>query len=154
MGQHDKSPISPVRGIDSAALPQAAAFFNVSEFFNSFTQVMTEFSVQYSTSLSDTRHLQNQLQTSNYLQNSSHYVIHMICQFQQGTITLCVDYIHPVQAMITHYCLYLSGTNDGQSTLPILITAVIAVNHSHDFTLCSQLFCIISAVQNLHFRGN
>ena len=57
MGQHDKSPISPVRGIDSAALPQAAAFFNVSELFNSFTQVMTEFSVQDSTSLSDTRHL-------------------------------------------------------------------------------------------------
>ena len=36
MGQHDKSPNSPVRGKDSAALPQAAAFFNVSELFNSF----------------------------------------------------------------------------------------------------------------------
>ena len=57
MGQHDKSPNSPVRGKDSAALPQAAAFFNVSELFNSFSQVMTGFSVQYSTSLSDTRHL-------------------------------------------------------------------------------------------------
>ena len=29
MGQNDKSPNSPVRGKDSAALPQAAAFFNV-----------------------------------------------------------------------------------------------------------------------------
>ena len=57
MGQHDKSPISPVRGVDSAALPQAAAFFNVSELFHSFHSVMAEFSVQYSTSLSDTRHL-------------------------------------------------------------------------------------------------
>ena len=57
MEQHDKSPISTVRGIDSSALPQAAAFFNVSELFNSFHSVMTEFSVQYSTSLSDTRHL-------------------------------------------------------------------------------------------------
>ena len=57
MGQHDKSPNSPVRGKDSAALPQAAAFFSVSELFNSFSQVMTEFLVQYSTSLSDTRHL-------------------------------------------------------------------------------------------------
>ena len=57
MGQHDKSPNSPVRGKDSAALPQAAAFFNVSELSNSFHSVMTEFSVQDSTSLSDTRHL-------------------------------------------------------------------------------------------------
>ena len=33
---HDKSPISFVRGEASAALPQAAAFFDVSELFNSF----------------------------------------------------------------------------------------------------------------------
>ena len=57
MGQHDKSPISPVRGIDSAALPQAAAFFNVSELFNSFHSGYDRVTVQYSTSLSDTRHL-------------------------------------------------------------------------------------------------
>jgi hypothetical protein len=48
MGQHDKSPISPVRGIDSAALPQAAAFFNVPELFNSFHSGYDRVTAQYS----------------------------------------------------------------------------------------------------------
>ena len=64
MGQHDISPISSVRGKDSTALLQAAAFFNVSELLTSFHSGYDRVTVQYSTSLSDTRHLQNQLRTS------------------------------------------------------------------------------------------
>ena len=57
MGQHDKSPISPVRRIESAALPQVAAFFDVSELFDSVHSGYDRVAVQYTTSLSDTRHL-------------------------------------------------------------------------------------------------